>query len=187
MQNAFDAEVRERSRVIPTADRPSGCVGHCATLFWQMAHTRSSSEDREDAETSCVQRSIAPQLHALAGCGCRCATLQVDTQLVVADSTAHCLASQADRKRYFLYVWPTFFVSSLCDLFRFVRPNMLYHGRYGPASRSTEIWTFLEDDVRCAAWFNIGYTLTRQSTFPPAVNCSALAPRSSGKFGCLGR
>ena len=24
-------------------------------------------------------------------------------------------------------------------------------------------WTFLEDDVRCAAWFNSGYTLTRQS------------------------
>ena len=41
--------------------------------------------------------------------------------------------------------------------------SMLYHGRYGPASRSTEIWTFLEDDVRCAAWFNSGYTLTRQS------------------------
>ena len=56
--------------------------------------------------------------------------------------------------------------------------------RYGPTSRSTEIWTFLEDDVRCAAWFNSGYTLTRQSTFPPAVNCSAFAPRSSGKFGC---
>ena len=57
--------------------------------------------------------------------------------------------------------------------------SMLYHGRYGPASRSTEIWTFLEDDVRCAAWFNSGYTLTRQSTFPPAVTCSAFAPRSS--------
>ena len=65
--------------------------------------------------------------------------------------------------------------------------SMLYHGRYGPASRSTEIWTFLEDDVRCAAWFNSGYTLTRQSTFPPAVNCSGFAPRSSGKFGCLRR
>ena len=75
MQSAFDPEVRERCRVIPTADRPSGCVGHCATLFWQIALSRSSSEDREDAETSCVQRSIAPQLHALAGCGCRCATL----------------------------------------------------------------------------------------------------------------
>ena len=36
-------------------------------------------------------------------------------------------------------------------------------------SRSTETWIFLEDDVRCAAWFNSGYTLTRQSTFPPAV------------------
>ena len=24
-------------------------------------------------------------------------------------------------------------------------------------------WTFLEDDVRCAAWFNSGYTLMRQS------------------------
>ena len=41
--------------------------------------------------------------------------------------------------------------------------------------KSTEIWTFLEDDVRCAAWFNSGYTLTRQSTFslfggcPPGV------------------
>ena len=53
---------------------------------------------------------------------------------------------------------------------------MLDHGRYGPASRSTEIWTLLEDDVRCAVWFNSGYTLRRQSTFPPAVNCSAFAP-----------
>ena len=42
--------------------------------------------------------------------------------------------------------------------------------------RNTEIWTFLEDDARCAAWFNSGHTLTRQSTFPPAVNCSAFAP-----------
>ena len=36
--------------------------------------------------------------------------------------------------------------------------DMLYRGRCGPASRSTEIWTFLEDDVRYAAWFNSGYT-----------------------------
>ena len=63
---------------------------------------------------------------------------------------------------------------------------MLDHGRYGPASRSTEIWTLLEDDVRCAAWFNSGYTLRRQSTFPPAVNCSAFAPSSSSKFGLSG-
>ena len=34
-----------------------------------------ANEDREDAETSCVQRSISPLLHALAGCGRRCAVL----------------------------------------------------------------------------------------------------------------
>ena len=36
--------------------------------------------------------------------------------------------------------------------------------------------------VKCAAWFNSGYTLTRQSTFSLAVICSASAPRSSGKM-----
>ena len=44
---------------IRTADRPSGCLSHCATLSWRMARTRSSSEDREDADTSCVQKSIS--------------------------------------------------------------------------------------------------------------------------------
>ena len=35
-----------------------------------------ANEDREDAETSCVQRSMSPLLiHALAGCGRRCAVL----------------------------------------------------------------------------------------------------------------
>ena len=53
------------------------------------------------------------------------------------------------------------------------------HGRYGPASRSTEIWASLEVDFCCAAWFNSGYTLTRQSRFLPAVTCSVFTLRST--------
>ena len=58
MQIEFGPEVSREMQSergpIPTADRPSGCL-----LFRQMAHTRSSSEDREDADTSSVQRLIS--------------------------------------------------------------------------------------------------------------------------------
>ena len=68
MQDAFDPEVREERP--PTADRPSGCPSHCATLFWRMARARLSSKI---AKTRHKLRTEVD--FALAVCGRRCATL----------------------------------------------------------------------------------------------------------------
>ena len=71
------------SRWRPASPTTRTRVCAATDLVWLRARRSKTSremqseanEDREDAETSCVQRSISPLLHALAGCGRRCATL----------------------------------------------------------------------------------------------------------------
>ena len=86
--------------------------------------------DREDAETSCVQRSISPLLHALAGCGRRCAVLIFEE--IGPSSTQHSVGVASFRsEQQYLYGIATIFrfraqvMSQLWAVFRF--SYLLHH------------------------------------------------------------